>query len=134
MQQGLSIPEIVTADHDEAVVHRKVVRMIRLSEYKRRQSPVGIRVTHRGSDAIGGIRSPIAFARNVSRSRIGATKSDQLAQRKAEATMKQITAIIKPFKLDEVRGGAGRRRDRVDGNRSQRVWSPEGPHRALPWR
>jgi NAD+ synthase (glutamine-hydrolysing) len=47
MQQGRSIAEIVAADHDEAMV-RKVVRMIRLSEYKRRQSPVGIRVTHRG--------------------------------------------------------------------------------------
>jgi NAD+ synthase (glutamine-hydrolysing) len=29
-------------------VVRRVVRMIRLSEYKRRQSPIGIRVTHRG--------------------------------------------------------------------------------------
>ncbi len=47
MQQGRSIAEIVAADHDEAMV-RKVVRMIRLSEYKRRQSPIGIRVTHRG--------------------------------------------------------------------------------------
>ncbi len=47
MQQGRSIAEIVAADHDEQVV-RKVVRMIRLSEYKRRQSPIGIRVTHRG--------------------------------------------------------------------------------------
>ena len=44
---GTPIAEIVAADHDEAVV-RKVVRMIRLSEYKRRQSPIGIRVTHRG--------------------------------------------------------------------------------------
>ena len=47
MQQGRSIADIVAADLDEAVV-RKVVRMIRMSEYKRRQSPVGIRVTHRG--------------------------------------------------------------------------------------
>ncbi|MEO8187915.1 MAG: NAD+ synthase, partial [Burkholderiaceae bacterium] len=47
MQQGCSIAEIVAADHNEAMV-RKVVRMIRLSEYKRRQSPTGIRVTHRG--------------------------------------------------------------------------------------
>lgn len=46
MHQGRSIAEIVAADHDEAVV-RKIIRMIRLSEYKRRQSPVGIRVTHR---------------------------------------------------------------------------------------
>ena len=47
MQQGKSINEIVAADYEEETV-RKVVRMIRLSEYKRRQSPIGIRVTHRG--------------------------------------------------------------------------------------
>ena len=47
MQEGLAIPDIVAAGLDESVV-RRVVRMIRLSEYKRRQSPVGIRVTHRG--------------------------------------------------------------------------------------
>ncbi|HVG04326.1 MAG TPA: NAD+ synthase [Burkholderiaceae bacterium] len=47
MQQGRCIAEIVAADHDEAMV-RTVVRMIRSSEYKRRQSPIGIRVTDRG--------------------------------------------------------------------------------------
>jgi NAD+ synthase (glutamine-hydrolysing) len=47
MQEGQSIADLVRAGLDEAVV-RKVVRMIRTSEYKRRQSPVGIRVTHRG--------------------------------------------------------------------------------------
>jgi NAD+ synthase (glutamine-hydrolysing) len=47
MQEGLAIPDIVAEGLDEAVV-RRVVRMIRLSEYKRRQSPIGIRVTHRG--------------------------------------------------------------------------------------
>jgi len=46
MQEGESIAEIVDAGFDEGVV-RQVVRMIRSSEYKRRQSPVGIRVTHR---------------------------------------------------------------------------------------
>jgi NAD+ synthase (glutamine-hydrolysing) len=46
MQEGQAIADIVAAGFDEAVV-RKVVRMIRTSEYKRRQSPVGIRVTHR---------------------------------------------------------------------------------------
>ena len=46
MQEGESIADIVGAGFDEAVV-RQVVRMIRTSEYKRRQSPVGIRVTHR---------------------------------------------------------------------------------------
>jgi NAD+ synthase (glutamine-hydrolysing) len=46
MQEGESIADIVGAGFDESVV-RQVVRMIRTSEYKRRQSPVGIRVTHR---------------------------------------------------------------------------------------
>jgi NAD+ synthase (glutamine-hydrolysing) len=46
MQEGESIVDIVDAGFDEGVV-RQVVRMIRTSEYKRRQSPVGIRVTHR---------------------------------------------------------------------------------------
>ena len=47
MQQGLSISEIIESGFDEAAV-RRTVRMIRLAEYKRRQSPIGIRVTHRG--------------------------------------------------------------------------------------
>jgi NAD+ synthase (glutamine-hydrolysing) len=47
MEQGQSIADIVDAGFDETVV-RRVVKMIRNSEYKRRQSPVGIRVTHRG--------------------------------------------------------------------------------------
>jgi NAD+ synthase (glutamine-hydrolysing) len=46
MQEGEAIADIVAAGFDDAVV-RQVVRMIRTSEYKRRQSPVGIRVTHR---------------------------------------------------------------------------------------
>ncbi len=47
MEQGESVAEIVAAGYDEAAVH-KVLRLIRLNEYKRRQAPVGIRVTHRG--------------------------------------------------------------------------------------
>ncbi|MEG1968993.1 MAG: NAD+ synthase [Burkholderiaceae bacterium] len=47
MEQGESIGEILAAGFDEATV-RRVVKLIRGSEYKRRQSPVGIRVTHRG--------------------------------------------------------------------------------------
>jgi NAD+ synthase (glutamine-hydrolysing) len=37
---------MVAAGYPEPEV-RRIVRMIRLSEYKRRQAPVGIRVTHR---------------------------------------------------------------------------------------
>jgi len=46
MEDGQAIADIVAGGLDETVV-RRVVKMIRSSEYKRRQSPVGIRVTHR---------------------------------------------------------------------------------------
>jgi NH3-dependent NAD+ synthetase len=46
VEQNLSIPEIVARGYDEADV-RRVVRLIRISEYKRRQSAVGIRITER---------------------------------------------------------------------------------------
>ncbi len=46
MEQGASLREIVDAGFNEADV-RKVLRLIRLNEYKRRQAPVGIRVTNR---------------------------------------------------------------------------------------
>jgi len=47
MEQGASLPEVVAAGFPAAEVDR-VVRLIRINEYKRRQAPVGIRVTHRG--------------------------------------------------------------------------------------
>jgi NAD+ synthase (glutamine-hydrolysing) len=47
MERGEGVPEIVAAGFAEADV-RKVVRLIRVSEYKRRQAPIGIRVTPRG--------------------------------------------------------------------------------------
>jgi NAD+ synthase (glutamine-hydrolysing) len=47
MEKGASLPEIVAAGYAAADVNR-VVRLIRINEYKRRQAPVGIRVTHRG--------------------------------------------------------------------------------------
>ncbi len=46
MEFDQSIDEIVASGYDRAVVER-VARLIRINEYKRRQSPVGIRVTHR---------------------------------------------------------------------------------------
>ena len=46
MEQNKSILDIISAGYVEADV-RRVVRLIRLSEYKRRQSAVGIRVTER---------------------------------------------------------------------------------------
>jgi NAD+ synthase (glutamine-hydrolysing) len=47
MEQGQPVAEIIAAGHPAADV-RRVVRLIRLNEYKRRQAPVGIRITHRG--------------------------------------------------------------------------------------
>ncbi|GAB2182476.1 NAD+ synthase [Denitratisoma sp. agr-D3] len=47
MENDLSPRQIVAQGHDEAVV-RRVVGMLKRNEYKRRQSPVGIRITRRG--------------------------------------------------------------------------------------
>jgi NAD+ synthase (glutamine-hydrolysing) len=47
MEENHSIAEIVAAGYPAADVAR-VTRLIKINEYKRRQSPVGIRVTHRG--------------------------------------------------------------------------------------
>ncbi len=46
MEQNRSVAEILATGLDPVVVAR-VLRLIRLNEYKRRQAPVGIRVTHR---------------------------------------------------------------------------------------
>ena len=46
MENDQSVERIVADGFDRAVVER-VARLIRLNEYKRRQAPVGIRVTHR---------------------------------------------------------------------------------------
>ena len=46
MENDESIEDIIAAGFDRAVVER-VTRLIRINEYKRRQAPVGIRVTHR---------------------------------------------------------------------------------------
>ena len=46
MENDQSIASILAAGFDPAVVER-VTRLIKLNEYKRRQSPVGLRVSHR---------------------------------------------------------------------------------------
>ena len=46
MEEDRSVEEIVAAGHARADVE-KVVRLIKVNEYKRRQAPVGIRITHR---------------------------------------------------------------------------------------
>jgi NAD+ synthase (glutamine-hydrolysing) len=47
VEKNLSIPEIVARGYAEADVLR-VVKLIRIAEYKRRQAPVGVRITDRG--------------------------------------------------------------------------------------
>ena len=46
MEQDQSIEDIVAAGFDRADVD-KVTRLLKINEYKRRQAPVGIRITHR---------------------------------------------------------------------------------------
>ena len=46
MEEDQSIEQIVAAGFDAADVER-VTRLIKINEYKRRQAPVGIRITHR---------------------------------------------------------------------------------------
>jgi NAD+ synthetase len=47
VEENCSIADIILRGYAEADV-RRVVKLIRINEYKRRQSPVGIRITHRG--------------------------------------------------------------------------------------
>ncbi|MCA3218504.1 MAG: NAD+ synthase [Burkholderiales bacterium] len=47
MEHGEATAELIASGLPEGDV-RRVVRLIRLNEYKRRQAPIGIRVTHRG--------------------------------------------------------------------------------------
>jgi NH3-dependent NAD+ synthetase len=47
VEKNMSIGEIVKSGYAEADV-RRVVKLIRIAEYKRRQAPVGVRITDRG--------------------------------------------------------------------------------------
>jgi len=46
MENDASIDDLVAAGFAQADVE-KVTRLIQINEYKRRQSPIGIRVSHR---------------------------------------------------------------------------------------
>ena len=46
MEDDQSIEQIIDAGFERADVER-VTRLIKINEYKRRQAPVGIRITHR---------------------------------------------------------------------------------------
>ena len=93
---------------------RKVVRLIKINEYKRRQAAVGIRITPRGFGKDW--RYPITSAWNEWESvaarrrrpwrRVGvSSRRSRLPRQRAsgDCAMKKIEAIVKPFKLDEVR-------------------------------
>lgn len=47
VEDNLSADDIIAQGFAEADV-RKVVRLLKINEYKRRQAPVGVRITHRG--------------------------------------------------------------------------------------
>jgi NAD+ synthase (glutamine-hydrolysing) len=47
IEKDFSALAIVKAGFDEAMVH-KVLRLVDINEYKRRQSPIGVRLTQRG--------------------------------------------------------------------------------------
>ena len=47
MEEDQSVDDIVAAGFERTTVER-VTRLIKINEYKRRQAPVGIRITHRG--------------------------------------------------------------------------------------
>jgi NAD+ synthase (glutamine-hydrolysing) len=47
MEENQSLAEIEAAGFARADVER-ITRLIKISEYKRRQAPIGIRITHRG--------------------------------------------------------------------------------------
>ncbi len=44
LEQGLALPDIVARDFDEVMV-RDILRRIRINEYKRKQAPMGLKVT-----------------------------------------------------------------------------------------
>ncbi|MGD8346567.1 MAG: NAD+ synthase, partial [Lysobacterales bacterium] len=46
VEQDWSVGEIVADGYDRAMVER-VARLVLLNEYKRRQGPPGVRITHR---------------------------------------------------------------------------------------
>ncbi|MFI4927111.1 MAG: NAD+ synthase [Burkholderiales bacterium] len=47
MENDEGVEQVIAAGYDRATVER-VAKLVRVTEYKRRQAPIGIRVTHRG--------------------------------------------------------------------------------------
>jgi NAD+ synthase (glutamine-hydrolysing) len=46
MEQDMDVEQIIAQGFERATVER-VAHLIKINEYKRRQSPIGIRITHR---------------------------------------------------------------------------------------
>ncbi len=44
VEHDLTATELIAAGHDEAIV-RRIVRLVDIAEYKRRQNPPGIRIS-----------------------------------------------------------------------------------------
>jgi nitrogen regulatory protein P-II 1 len=108
MEKDLSPREIIARGYAEADV-RRVVHLLKISEYKRRQAPVGIRVTQRGfgKDWRYPITNRYRDLTDLRLDRVITYRcpiSDTISLRSSRSkAMKKIEAIIKPFKLDEVR-------------------------------
>ena len=116
VEQDKSPAEIVAMGFEPEHV-RRVVRLIKVNEYKRRQAAVGIRITPRGFGKDW--RYPITSAWNEwehdpsrgvgaaalmhAAHRVSYAAVAQRRRASGNAAMKKIEAIIKPFKLDEVR-------------------------------
>ncbi|MFY8130423.1 MAG: NAD+ synthase, partial [Burkholderiaceae bacterium] len=47
MEEDTPVAEILRIGYEAATVQR-VVHLVKVNEYKRRQAPVGVRITHRG--------------------------------------------------------------------------------------
>ena len=47
MEDDQAIEEIIAAGYRARPTVERVTRLIKINEYKRRQAPVGIRITHR---------------------------------------------------------------------------------------
>src|SRR5690606_27927052 len=139
MERNLPVERIVAAGLPRDAVEQ-VVRLVRISEYKRRQSPVGVRVTDRafGRDW----RYPITSGfRELGEAAHQRPSAGPPSRRGTGAGLKDLKG-----ECDEenhggdqavqarrgARGARRRRHHRPRGDRGQGLRPPEGPYRALP--
>ena len=101
------------------------------------ETVIRVRTGERGTDAIWSTPPAHASSDRARRTPCGGPglPPDAPTARRSENAMKLVTAIVKPFALDDVRarpGAPGHRRD--DGQRGVRLRAPARPHRGLPRR